>query len=317
MSRILRRPMFRKGGPTQGITGIMSGIEDRNNYQDAGRVGELTKQNLDLLMQSDEGNKSFDPLTTFLLQYGPALASAKPTGSLIGTAVGAAAGPIQAMLAEQAEKRKYLRGLKSGATQLAIEQVGKEDILAQEIAGRKDIELIKAGAKKEEMTPEFVTVFQENLSTYPGKTQVAKRATDFQVNQYDLLAAKVGTAKVGDVLTFNINDPVEAEQNQKAIKELNGKFVYDPFENNYKKIIVQNGKIMEPQVFNSIEEVTLEPVPKVETDGAPPPPKKIITPSEFSTMEEYQDYIKREQEKLLQPVPIEGLGQNISRSGRG
>jgi hypothetical protein len=34
-------------------------------------------------------------------------------------------------------------------------------------------------------------------------------------------------------------------------------------------------------------------------------------------MEEYQDYIKREQEKLLQPVPIEGLGQNISRSGRG
>jgi protein-tyrosine-phosphatase len=317
MSRILRRPMFRKGGPTQGMTGIMSGIEDRNNYQDAGRVGELTKQNLDLLMQSDEGNKSFDPLTTFLLQYGPALASAKPTGSLIGTAVGAAAGPIQAMLAEQAERRKYLRGLKSGATQLAIEQVGKEDILAQEIAGRKDIELIKAGAKKEEMTPEFVTVFQENLSTYPGKTQVAKRATDFQVNQYDLLAAKVGTAKVGDVLTFNINDPVEAKQNQKAIKELNGKFVYDPFENNYKKIIVQNGKIMEPQVFNSIEEVTLEPVPKVETDGAPPPPKKIITPSEFSTMEEYQDYIKREQEKLLQPVPIEGLGQNISRSGRG
>jgi protein-tyrosine-phosphatase len=256
------------------MTGIMSGIQDRNNYQDAGRVGELTKQNLDLLMQSDEGNKSFDPLTTFLLQYGPALASAKPTGSLIGTAVGAAAGPIQAMLAEQAERRKYLRGLKSGATQLAIEQVGKEDILAQEIAGRKDIELIKAGAKKEEMTPEFVTVFQENLSTYPGKTQVAKRATDFQVNQYDLLAAKVGTAKVGDVLTFNINDPVEAKQNQKAIKELNGKFVYDPFENNYKKIIVQNGKIMEPQVFNSIEEVTLEPVPKVETDGAPPPPKK-------------------------------------------
>jgi hypothetical protein len=114
-------------------------------------------------MQSDEGNKSFDPLTTFLLQYGPALASAKPTGSLIGTAVGAAAGPIQAMLAEQAERRKYLRGLKSGATQLAIEQAGKEDILAQEIAGRKDIELIKTGAKKEEMTPEFVYSFSRKL----------------------------------------------------------------------------------------------------------------------------------------------------------
>jgi len=308
--------MFR-GGPTNRMTGIMSGIEDRQNYQDAGRVGELTKQNLDLLMQSDEGNKSFDPLTTFLLQYGPALATARPTGSLIGTAVGAAAKPIESMIAEKRARDQYIRDIKAGATKLAIEQAGKEDILAQEIAGRKDIELIKAGAKKEEMTPEFATVFQENLKNFPGKVQVAKRATDFEVNKYDLLASKVGTAKVGEVLTFNINDPVEAKRNQEAIKKLNGKFVYDPFENNYKKIIVQNGKIMEPQVFNSIEEVTLEPVPKVETDGAPPPPKKIITPSEFSTMEEYQDYIKKEQEKLLQPVPIEGLGQNISRSGRG
>jgi hypothetical protein len=31
-----------------------------------------------------------DPLTSFLLQYGPALATARPTGSFIGTAIGAA-----------------------------------------------------------------------------------------------------------------------------------------------------------------------------------------------------------------------------------
>jgi hypothetical protein len=31
MSRILRRPMFRKGGPTNQMTGIMSGIVDRSN----------------------------------------------------------------------------------------------------------------------------------------------------------------------------------------------------------------------------------------------------------------------------------------------
>ena len=30
--------MFRKGGPTNTMTGIMSGIQDRNNYQNAGRV---------------------------------------------------------------------------------------------------------------------------------------------------------------------------------------------------------------------------------------------------------------------------------------
>ena len=32
MSKVLRRPMFRKGGPTNGMTGIMSGIQDRKNY---------------------------------------------------------------------------------------------------------------------------------------------------------------------------------------------------------------------------------------------------------------------------------------------
>ena len=52
MSKVFRRPMFRKGGGAN-MNGIMSGIQDRQNYQDAGRVGELTKQNLDLLMQVD------------------------------------------------------------------------------------------------------------------------------------------------------------------------------------------------------------------------------------------------------------------------
>ena len=40
MSRILRRPMFRKGGPTQGMTGIMSGIVDREMHSDVPFVGD-------------------------------------------------------------------------------------------------------------------------------------------------------------------------------------------------------------------------------------------------------------------------------------
>ena len=38
MSKTLKRPMFRKGGPTNSMTGIMSGIQDRQNYQEAGLV---------------------------------------------------------------------------------------------------------------------------------------------------------------------------------------------------------------------------------------------------------------------------------------
>jgi len=127
MSKILRRPMFR-GGPTNRMTGIMSGIEDRQNYQDAGRVGELTKQNLDLLMQSDEGNKSFDPLTTFLLQYGPALATARPTGGIIGTAVGAAKEPITTLLKDVKERKQLDYVTESDAFKTLLE--AKADALS-------------------------------------------------------------------------------------------------------------------------------------------------------------------------------------------
>jgi len=145
MSKVFRRPMFRKGGSTNGMTGIMSGIQDRNNYKDAGRVGELTKENLDLLMQNAPQDTGFDPLTTFLLQFGPSLATAKPTGNIVSTALSAAQKPVESLLASQAERRKYLRDLKSGAAQLAIEQAGKEKLLEKEIAGRKEIAQLKEG----------------------------------------------------------------------------------------------------------------------------------------------------------------------------
>ena len=131
MSKIFRRPMFRKGGGAN-MNGIMSGIEDRENYAEAGRVGELTKENLDILMQNAPQDKGFDPLTTFLLQYGPSIASQAPQGKglsgLISTGLAASEKPVANLLENQAEKRKYLRDLKSGAAQLAIEQAGKEKL---------------------------------------------------------------------------------------------------------------------------------------------------------------------------------------------
>ena len=97
MSRIFRRPMFRKGGGAN-MNGIMSGIEDRKNYAVGDRVEELSKQNLDMLMQNAPQDKGFDPLTTFLLQYGPAIASQPSQGKglsgLISTGLAAAEKPV-------------------------------------------------------------------------------------------------------------------------------------------------------------------------------------------------------------------------------
>jgi|DEB0MinimDraft_6_1074348.scaffolds.fasta_scaffold11928_2 hypothetical protein len=269
MSRILKRPMFRKGGPTNKMTGIMSGIQDRENFQDAGRVGELTKQNLDLLMQSDEGNRSFDPLTTFLLQYGPALASATPTGSTIGTLVGAAAKPIESMIAEKRAQEKYMRDIKAGATKLAIEQAGKENILAQEIAGRKDIEGIKATGK---MDPLYASVLEQNIEEFGvDNLPAAQAATKFQTELAGDFRKKV-SSRAGGVLKFDINDPEQAKANQKILEKNLGKVFYDPFTNTYVKIAKIAG-VLSFDRFNTIEEIDLtmpSPAEKEKIDRSVP-----------------------------------------------
>ena len=125
MSRIFRRPMFRKGGGAN-MNGIMSGIQDRQNYQEAGAatalptVEELSQRNLQTLMEAAGDRGGYDPLTTFLLQYGPAVASATPRGGFLSTAVGAAAKPIETMLKEKAEEDRFRRGLRTQAAGAAI-----------------------------------------------------------------------------------------------------------------------------------------------------------------------------------------------------
>ena len=266
MSRIFRRPMFRKGGGAN-MNGIMSGIEDRQNYSNAGRVEELTKENLDILMQNAPQDKSFDPLTTFLLQYGPALATQTPTGSglsgLISTGLAAADKPVKSLLEQQAEKRKYLRDLKSGATQLAIEQAGKESLLEKEIAGRKEIEGIKATGK---MDPVESEVLSQNIKTYGiDNLPVAQAATTFMTTKSGELRKKAGE-RTGGVLQFDINDVDQRRANEKLLRKNINKVFYDPYSNTYVKIS-KVGNVLGFDRYNTIEEIDL-------TIKAPPPGEK-------------------------------------------
>lgn len=121
MSRILRRPMFRRGGNVG--EGIMSGIVDRENYQigSVPELGELTEQNIQTLLKAAGPSQESDPLTTFLLQYGPALAQQRG-GSTLGNIVAAAEKPIASMLASKAKESDFLRSLKTQAAGAAIKQ---------------------------------------------------------------------------------------------------------------------------------------------------------------------------------------------------
>ena len=163
--------MFRKGGGAN-MNGIMSGIEDRQNYAEAGRVEELAAANLKTL-GGDQQDKGFDPLTTFLLQYGPQVAGQTGGGNLLGNLLLAAEKPVQNIIENQAERRKYMRDLKAGATELAIKQAGDESLLAKKLAGQKELAEMELGAIS-------TTDFKDYLEQYQGSSVQAKNRADYE-----------------------------------------------------------------------------------------------------------------------------------------
>ena len=128
MNRILRRPMFRTGGSTEGLT---SGLAPRQNYSMAGDVQKVTQQR-DLINalapRKDTG------LRDFLINFGLDIASRPPQGSIFSTAAASAKGPFQ-----QYQAKKFQ------------EEQSDRDLISQLVKGMNDDELsalmkdVKAG----------------------------------------------------------------------------------------------------------------------------------------------------------------------------
>ena len=80
--RIFKRPMFRKGGTTGG--GIMDNVVERGQYEDGtndpSKKLDSVMAGVDFIDQFGGSDKGLgDPLTQFLLQVGPRIATT--TGS--------------------------------------------------------------------------------------------------------------------------------------------------------------------------------------------------------------------------------------------
>ena len=336
--------MFRKGGSTN--DGIMTGIVDRENHAENPFVGgqrgmgvntdfgltnnveeqimspyqgrtipslrELTTESREALMEAAGDRGGFDPITSFLLAYGPAAATENRGGGTIGNLIAAAEKPVASLIKGKADEDKFQRDIRLQSTGAAIAQRNqmiateadrkfKSDMamaeeklkrqltakefeflenkskrearesmerLDKEIQARQDLAKIKEDSKEKPRSPEYLAQLEANMKDFDGQPMVAQRATDFQFEKQDALKAKVTQSRVkgSGVLTFNINDPDEAAANKKTIKDLAGTFVYDPYENNYKKIIFQDGKIGQPISYATIESINIEGVEGTGTD---------------------------------------------------
>ena len=109
MSRIFKRPMFRKGGTTGG--GIMDNVVERGQYaksnaDDLNINKETFSDKLDAIMAAGGQSGLDDPLTQFLLQVGPNIAGTTGGGSTIGNLLLASKQPVADLLkSRQAQKK--------------------------------------------------------------------------------------------------------------------------------------------------------------------------------------------------------------------
>ena len=174
MSRILKRPMFRRGGSTN--TGIMSGLVDRKNY----RLGSMTE---------DQIRSNINMLVGLQNQFAPLPKTRLPIGD-VGLALASGVDPIQALgigykkfTSEDDKRRALLDKRKSAAVSTVLGQA-----LKPSKDTRTDLEKKLEAAGLIKGTPEYQAAMQSLLF----KDIVPKKG--FKTLTADEAKKKLGTA---------------------------------------------------------------------------------------------------------------------------
>ena len=251
MNRTLKRPMFRIGGSAG--TGITSGLDQPQKMANGGRTG---------YQQGSMPSFQAQGLPGFLTSFGLNLLATPPQGNIFQTAGVAAKEPFNQLQVSQARtneirgERDFLRSEREAGDESAMDRLKLKLESDERLAGMKTNDAL-------------YNVMLEQYIEDDLPPQVAERAALFSTQNADALRTAVTGNKYGGVLTFDIRDPA----NQKQVrKNLDGKVVYDPYENNYKYIVVRDGEVFFDE-FNSIEEIKFPEIDITEQ-------KKITQPAD-------------------------------------
>ena len=159
MSRILRRPMFRKGGEVNG--GIMSGIVTREKHAEEPMVGNLQKsfgEYKDILRSVMPQKPAVDPLAKFLISGGLKGLSTAGKGGTLANLSSAFEKPTEQLFEDMSLQDKTGRSLDLTAAELAIK-------------GKQAIDLEKSKTKKAQFAAEtFPERFRVKFNKYSDST---------------------------------------------------------------------------------------------------------------------------------------------------
>jgi len=236
MNRTLKRPMFRMGGSTG--TGITSGLDQpRKQYAN----GTPNPYNM--------GN--FSPGTTagFLTNFGLDLLSRPPQGNILQTAAVSAKEPFkdyqaaQFRMGEKRGERDFITGEREAGQQFKADENEKNRATQLEIAGMSNS---KSDALYNAMLEKYI---EQGLPP-----QAAERAATFDTEIADVLRNTVSGQKYGGVLEIDVRDPEQEKFILKQKNKFNNKVFYDPYEDNYKYLVIQNGQVVFDE-FKTIPEI--------------------------------------------------------------
>ena len=119
MAHVLKRPMFRIGGPVN--EGITSGL-GRQGYANGGygeRVGESAQERAAILRKA-VGQTPDRSLSDFMIDWGLGMASATPSGSIFATAAEQAKQPFQRYQASKAARGAFEQKIGLAGAESAI-----------------------------------------------------------------------------------------------------------------------------------------------------------------------------------------------------
>ncbi len=227
MSKVFKRPMFRKGGQVN--EGIMTGIVDREQYQTGTPdpfVGEtdqfpymakptgsspqmnlpdlktMTKENIDLLLEAAGDRGGYDPLTQFLLQYGPA--AAKQTGGgTFANLIAAAEKPVESLIASKQKEDDFLRSIRTQATGAAMKQRSELEASERDRLFKTELADKQAELNRELSQAEILAAkeradakYLQDLELVSKRSQADYETRSKLLKEADLLEQKTTTEKI-------------------------------------------------------------------------------------------------------------------------
>ena len=236
MNRTLKRPMFRMGGSTG--TGITSGLDQpRKQYAQGTNPYAM-------------GNFAPGTGAGFLTSFGLDLLSRSPSGNIFQTAALSAKDPFERFQAAQM-RRGEMQGERDF---LQSERKAGEEFKAGQGDLNRATQLEIANIRGKESDDALYNTMLEKYVTDGLPPQAAERAATFDTQLADTLRGAIGGNKFGGVLDIDVRDPEQEKFILKQKNRFNNKVFYDPYEDNYKYLVIQNGQVVFDE-FKTIPEI--------------------------------------------------------------